>query len=513
MRTLNLAATWAAVTLCVAGYTPSMAAIDAPNTYYTALVMQDAVPLRAAPRDSALQQAQLGAGEMVEVRGERLDYLQVYDYQRERGGFVRASQLRRHATTDAHAPELLSALRVVRDTSGSETLGIGLAAAYFKAASASTLNGAPGVDALDALGGFAERLARRASLGLPQSKSQEISLSNQLDLAAHYGVHFSSFERAGQMQLCYDGEAYRRVLALPAQPEQHARAALAVTRTECLDPALRPQGRQRTDEWRADVLDRVDAAALPAYLKNRVLMRRAEIWSSLAYQHTRLGDAADLSARSAAAMAAAKRALAELALVAPSELTEGDVALYNNAAMRTNATRWAALPTMVAPASPNKVPQLVLSAGEPGETCVSLVQAPGDAQHALAKRCTYSLVWANSASINREGNALALAVQPMDGWRELWVFRKDADGWHTNILPPSSTNPELGYAEFAGWVPGGAQMLVARESRSEGKYKHSFELLRLDTLSTERQTSDPSTMGVFQRWQDPSWKRMTVSVR
>jgi len=56
-------------------------------------------------------------------------------------------------------------------------------------------------------------------------------------------------------------------------------------------------------------------------------------------------------------------------------------------------------------------------------------------------------------------------------------------------------------------------MLVAREARGEGKYKRSFELVRLDTLSVERQSGDPAALGAFQRWQDPSWKRMSVSVR
>jgi len=56
-------------------------------------------------------------------------------------------------------------------------------------------------------------------------------------------------------------------------------------------------------------------------------------------------------------------------------------------------------------------------------------------------------------------------------------------------------------------------MPVAREARGEGRYKRSFELVRLDGLATVRQASDPSLLGAFQRWQDPAWKQATVSVR
>ena len=52
----------------------------------TAIVTTDHAVLRASPREAAPQQAQLGQGEVLEVRGERLGYLQVWDHKRERGG-------------------------------------------------------------------------------------------------------------------------------------------------------------------------------------------------------------------------------------------------------------------------------------------------------------------------------------------------------------------------------------------------------------------------------------------
>jgi len=490
--------------ICVA--VTMLAAIIAPaatgEPLATALIIQNRVSLRAAPRDSARQHAVLWQGEVVEVRGERMDYLQVYDYRRERGGFVRASQVRRTALTAAEAPELLSVVRFLRDTPGAEALGIGFAAAYIQAAPAEVLNSAAGIEVLDALGAFADRMARRASSRVPQSRAAETTLSAHLDVAARYGINFTTRERAGRMQICYDGEAFRRVLAMRSNPEQRARAVLSLTRYECIDADLHPLQRNRVDEWRADVLDRVDASVLPVYMKNRVLMRRAGVWASLAFQRARKGDVADT---------AAGRALHELASVNKTELTDDDLVEYNDAAMRVSASRWAAVPATAAP--PGRRAHIATVPGRPGETCVLLVDKKHDALHPLAKRCTYGIVWVSSATLNREGTALALAVQQMDTWRELWVFRKETGGWVIRVLPPASAGPGVGYAEFAGWVPGGKYMLVAREARADGKYRRRFELMRLETLATVRQAGDPGVLGAFRRWQDPSWKRQTVSLR
>jgi hypothetical protein len=488
----------ASALLLVAAAAPVLAATNTA----TALIVRDQTALRAAPRVSAQQQALLWQGEMVEVRGERMDYLQVYDHRRERGGFVHASLVRRVTLAADEAPELLAIVRFLRETPGGEALGIGFAMAYVQAAPADVLRGDGGIEALDALGTFADRLAHRASSGTVQTRPAAATLSAHLDVAARYGVNFASHERGGRMQLCYDGDAFRRVLAMRSNATQRAHAVLALTRHECVDPALGPLERRRVDELRAELLERVDASALPAYLRNRVAMRRAAVWASLAYQRARKGEGAD---------AAATRAIVELATVNKSELTDADLPEYNDAAMRVSASRWAAVP---APAlKSGKRVRIVTETGQPGETCVLLVDGANDARQPLARRCTYGIVWRGSATVNREGNALALAVQPLDSWREIWVFRKQAEGWTVSVLPPAATMPEIGYVEFAGWVPGGRQMLIAREARGEGKYKRNFEVMKLDTLAVARQAGDPSAIDLFQRWQDPSWKEQTLSLR
>ncbi|WP_374349402.1 hypothetical protein [Chitinimonas sp.] len=460
-----------------------------------AIVTQDQAALRAAPRDSAQQQAVLYQGDMLEIRGEKMDYLQVYDHRRERAGYIRASQVRTTSTKPEEAPELLSVVRFLRDTPGAEALGIGYTAAYFRAVAPGAVN----VEAFDALGTMSERLARRASQKL--AKGNDALISAHLELAASYGVTMESIERDGRVQLCYKGEAYRHVLALPASEEQRARAALALTRPECMASSLRPTERHAINNWRAEVLDKVKLENLPDYLKNRLHMRRAGVWATLAF---------DRSRRNENPLAAGDRALQELAAVSKSDLPDEDLASYNDAALRIGASRWAAEPEL---STPNKGLAIVTSAGEPGQTCVLLVDGKHDAKSPLLKQCTYGTVWTASQRPSPQGNALALAVQPLDSWREQWVFHQGADGWQVDVLPPAIDAVDVGYSEFAGWVPGGKQMLLSREARVDGRLKRSFELVNLDTLVSEKKADKPESISLFYRWQDPAWKRMTVSLR
>jgi hypothetical protein len=460
-----------------------------------AIVTQNQSVLRAAPRDSATQQATLWQGEALEVRGRKLDYLQVYDHHLERAGYIKASQVKLTSLAPADAPQLLTVVRFLRDSPGSEALGISYAAAYLKAVPAEQLTAEP----FDALGTMADRLAQRASTN--RSKALEPTLAAHLDVATSLGLGMKRYERDGNLQVCYDGEMFRRVLAMAsAEPSQKARAALGLTRHECVDPALGPTDRYEVDRWRADVLDRVPAAGLDPQLENRVHLRRAGVWSGLAYAQLRRGEVPQ---------GAAGRALQELASVDKAELSEEDTVDYNDSAVRVGSSRWGAEPVH------GRGGKLTISTtpGVPGETCVILQDAKHDVRNPLAQRCTFGNVWVASASSNWSGSALTLAVQPLATWRELWVFHETLRGWTVDVLPPGTGNPVLGYVEFAGWVPGGKKMLVARETQVDGKFRRRFEVVRVESLTTERSASTPELLPTFARWQDASWKQTTVAMR
>ncbi len=467
-----------------------------------AIVTQDQAALRAAPKDSAGRQAILWQGDSLEIRGEKGDFLQVYDHRRERAGYIKASQVKVQSLKPEAAPELLSIVRFLKETPGSEALGISYAAAYLRA----TPNPAQNGEVFAALGQMADRLAQRTSESKP-GKAYDLSAAH-LEVIAYYGITMQNIEREGQIQLCYEGEAHRRALALPATAIQKALAALSLTKHECVSPQLTPTERFQLDTWRADLLDRVDMTTLPDVLKNRLSLRKAGVWASLAYQRARRPEFSPAQVRETA-----QRAINELAAINKNELMESDAALYSDAAIRVGASRWAAdagLP--LNPARPDKL-SLLLTPGQPGETCLALVDAKHDAKNPLISRCTYSLVWPTSTSIHPAGDMLTVAVQPLDTWREMWVFQKKDGEWKINVLPPALETPQLGYVEFAGWVPGSPLMLAARETKSEGLYKTRFETIKLNTLETEKQADKPANLSLFYRWQDPLWKGKTVAIR
>ncbi|TXD87356.1 hypothetical protein FUT87_12430, partial [Mitsuaria sp. TWR114] len=120
----------------------------------------------------------------------------------------------------------------------------------------------------------------------------------------------------------------------------------------------------------------------------------------------------------------------------PTELSDDDQRDYNDAAMRGNAMRWAALPAGPSTQTLGGFTLTVLP-GQPGETCLTLaMNGAKEGSPPLLRHCAWGLVMTASARINREGNAIAIASVPADGWRELWLLRRTAQGWRMTALPP-----------------------------------------------------------------------------
>jgi len=229
------------------------------------------------------------------------------------------------------------------------------------------------------------------------------------------------------------------------------------------------------------------------------------VWASIAFSEARRARPAD---------AAAQQAIDALAAVDKAELGDEEQAEYTDAALRVGAVRLAAQPAV-----PTGALQLALQPGEPGQTCLALRQAGRPAP--LATRCTYALVWPGSVRAAADGSALAVAVQPVDGWTELWVWHRTADGWALEMLPPAAGAPGIGYAEWAGFAPAGAgaapgaagKLLLVREARSEGRLLRRYEVLALDGFSLEKSAGAPQLLAAFNGWADKAWRRGSVALR
>jgi len=175
--------------------------------------------------------------------------------------------------------------------------------------------------------------------------------------------------------------------------------------------------------------------------------------------------------------------------------------------VRVGAIRWAA----VAPGPQAGSLILTTQPGKPGQTCLALAEAHRPAAPLLS-RCTYGIVWTPSAQPIAHGRAFVLAVQPLESWRELWVFHESVGGWTVDVISPGADDAEEGYVEFAGFAPATQRLLIVRELKDRGRFRRRFEELRLEDLIPVRQASSPELLADFGRWQDAAWRRDTLAL-
>jgi hypothetical protein len=456
-----------------------------------AIVTGDHVALRAQPERTAGQQAILWKGDWLEVRGGRKGWLKVYDHRHERPGWIKERNVRVVELDEPAAPGLRAVVDFVRDAPGSESLGIAYAAMYLKVAPKG------GIDAsiLIAIGDMAERLARRASTASDGAASEQVAV------AASWGLAFASVEQGDGAQICYDGAAFRQALALGAAPADAAVAVLALTDARCASPTLAATERQAADEARAALLDTVDPARVAGPRGDALRIRRAEIGAQLAWAIARRGDVAG-------AARAAATATSAFARVDKAELADEDADDYQAAALAIAASRWAAAPPITRPAD---APALRLSVGQPGETCVAIAPAKGAPS---APSCTHGQVWPASFRVAPGGRVATVAVEPLPGWLELWLFRRGDDGgWMVDILAPTTDGPDLGYVELAGWSPDRSRAVVVREARSDGAVHRSYQVVVLGTLAVETQSPTLAGLGRARTWATEDWRATTVALR
>ncbi len=377
----------------------------------------------------------------------------------------------------------------LREHAGQESLGI----AYAAMLPQGRTEGAIDAPMMITLGSMADRLARRAS-----ASGGDATAAEQLEVARSWGIVLASVEQPDGARICYDGSAFHAGLALGPGPSDAATAVLALTEPGCEPMGLGATELAARDEARLALLERVDPTTVHGPMGNELRVRRAEIAAQLAWGDARKGDLAAAAKRAEAAVSAFAR-------VDKDELAEDDEAAYASSAIAVAASRWAAMPAAAIPGL-----ALTLTAGEPGETCVS-VKTPKGAESPA--KCTHGQVWEASLRANKDRSAAVLAIEPLPGWLELWMFRRGADGgWMVDVLAPSTDGPDRGYVELAGWSPDGAHALLVREARSDGAVKKSYETITLATLAVDHASTTLAASGAKQ-WASADWRGRTLALR
>ena len=144
----------------------------------------------------------------------------------------------------------------------------------------------------------------------------------------------------------------------------------------------------------------------------------------------------------------------------------------------------------------------------------ALTAAAGEPQVLAAHKRPRQLAGqSNSFRVAPDHASAVLAVEPLPGWLELWMFRRTASGWTIDVLAPTTDGVDLGYVELAGWSSDGKRAVIVREARSDGAIHRTFQNLSLDSLAIDKQTSTLLGLGPARAWITPEWRGRTLALR
>jgi hypothetical protein len=129
------------------------------------------------------------------------------------------------------------------------------------------------------------------------------------------------------------------------------------------------------------------------------------------------------------------------------------------------------------------------------------------------KRCTHGQLWTRSLRVAPDHATAVLAIEPLPGWLELWMFRRAAGGWTLDVLAPATDGPDLGYVELAGWSGDAARAVIVREAREAGAIRRTYQVLNLASLAVEHQSSRLADLGPGRAWLTPEWRGRTLALR
>ncbi len=479
-----------------------------------ALVVQDQAPLRAAAHENAPRQTMLTAGDWLEVRGEQLGFLQVYDHRRERPGYVRTATVRSYGRRRDRGAEARGARRVPARRAGRGVARHRLRRAL-PAGGAGRRRSAPRSSTRS--GRWRSGSASGASARV--ARAGDGSLAAQLEVAESYGVHFVSFER--KRRDAASATTARRSAACSRSAGRGRRGSAprsGLTDRRCVGP------RARHDRGSGAREVAVGGAG-------RRGPREARSGGSRVRTRAPAPPSLHRPVRPRCPRGAGRRPPRRAAGVRDGQARARARGPVRPRRRRPPHVRRGRAPIRVRPLGGRAPPRAVSichgrrrdwpPAHPARRACVSgLARLRRPPRSSTART---GVVWPSSVRVAPHDAAVVMAVELLPGWSELLVLHATPSGWTADTITPAALDPDIGYVELAGFSPDGSHLLVVREARASGPLgaphtlapwiRHVYDVVGTADLHVEKEVSSLREVPASRRWETAEWRKRTLALR